>query len=492
MGTETKSNSYTGQISTSGGNPKVMKDSLSLVHPTSAAVKQQQQQQQQNQQQQTSQNNLNAFALSNSNSNLSADKRPKPEDNNIKTTKEHSNVPFVPIFVEEANVIQGAKDILQVIRPNWDLTHVDFKKFTDGITNKLVGCFHNSSKLSNNDNGDSYLSINNAQCILPVQSADEDPVVILQDENDEKTETDRYAPIQYSDNVVLVRVYGNKTDLLIDRKAETQNFLLLHTYGLAPSLYATFKNGLVYEYVPGNTLNMESVLCPDIWPLVARRMAEMHRVVKKKCPLDAKPMPMIWKKTQSFLDLVPERFSDAEKHKRVKDTFLPIGRLREEFNNLYKYLEALESPIVFSHNDLLLGNVIYTKSMNTVNFIDYEYADYNFQAFDIGNHFAEMCGVDEVDYTRYPKREFQLKWLRAYLEHYLQRTNIQNDEVELLYVQVNQFALAAHIFWTVWSLLQAEHSTIDFDYVGYAFLRYNEYLARKDEFLSLSATKNNK
>lgn len=114
---------------------------------------------------------------------------------------------------------------------------------------------------------------------------------------------------------MLVRVYGNKTDLLIDRKAETQNFQLLHTYGLAPSLYATFKNGLVYEYVPGTTLNTESVLCPDIWPLVARRMAEMHRVVRKNTP-DAKPMPMIWKKTQSFLDLVPERFSDAEKHKR--------------------------------------------------------------------------------------------------------------------------------------------------------------------------------
>jgi len=42
----------------------------------------------------------------------------------------------------------------------------------------------------------------------------------------------------------------------------------------------------------------------------------------------------------------------------VKETFLPIGRLREEFNKLYEYLEALDSPIVFSHNDLLLGNVI--------------------------------------------------------------------------------------------------------------------------------------
>ncbi|XP_030379490.1 ethanolamine kinase [Scaptodrosophila lebanonensis] len=465
MGTETKSNSYTGQISTTGGNPKVMKDSLSLVRQTDK--------------QQSNQINLT------SNSNYSTvqntgDSRPNQED---QSTKE-AIVPFVPIFVEEADVIQGAKDILKVIRPTWDLTHVEFKKFTDGITNKLVGCFHNSSK-SSNESEESYLPVN-VQRLLHVRS--EDPVII-EDELESNAETGRF-PVQYSDNVVLVRVYGNKTDLLIDRKAETQNFQLLHTYGLAPSLYATFKNGLVYQYVPGITLNTESVLCPDIWPLVARRMAEMHRVVRKNG--EAKPLPMLWKKTQSFLDLVPERFSDAEKHKRVKGTFLPISRLREEFNSLFKYLEALESPIVFSHNDLLLANVVYTKSMNTVNFIDYEYADYNFQAFDIGNHFAEMCGIDEVDYTRYPKREFQLKWLRVYLESYLQRSNIESDEVEKLYIQVNQFALAAHIFWTVWSLLQAEHSTIDFDYVDYAFLRYNEYLARKEEFLSLTASKDKK
>jgi len=154
--------------------------------------------------------------------------------------------------------------------------------------------------------------------LSPVQS--EDPVIIEKEDDDEFTDdraADDGSPVQYSDNVVLVRIYGNKTDLLIDRKAETQNFLLLHTYGLAPSLYATFKNGLVYEYVPGTTLNTDSVLCPEIWPLVARRMAEMHRKVRKHGDSSAtKPMPMIWKKTQSFLDLVPERFSDAEKHKR--------------------------------------------------------------------------------------------------------------------------------------------------------------------------------
>lgn len=136
MGTETKSNSYTGQISTSGGNPKVMKDSLSLVCQT---VKQQQT---------TNQINSNSNSNSNSNTNtktFSSEQQQQQQQQNAKqedkttitttasptttttTTVKEAIVPFVPIFVEEADVIQGAKDILKVIRPNWDLNHVDFK-----------------------------------------------------------------------------------------------------------------------------------------------------------------------------------------------------------------------------------------------------------------------------------------------------------------------------------------------------------------------------
>lgn len=119
------------------------------------------------------------------------------------------------------------------------------------------------------------------------------------------------------DNVVLVRVYGNKTDLLIDRKAETRNIKLLHSYGFAPSLFATFKNGLAYEYVPGVTLSSKTVLLPQVWKLVACRMAEMHKVTRiDEVDSDIEKQPMLWKKTQSFFNLVPEQYSDFEKHKR--------------------------------------------------------------------------------------------------------------------------------------------------------------------------------
>lgn len=113
--------------------------------------------------------------------------------------------------------------------------------------------------------------------------------------------------------MILVRVYGNKTDLLIDRKAELNNIQLLQRFGFAPRLYGVFKNGLAYEYVPGCTLTPESVVSPNVWPLVATHMARMHRL-NVQAPNVV--VPMIVSKTLRFLDLVPEQFTDPVKHKR--------------------------------------------------------------------------------------------------------------------------------------------------------------------------------
>lgn len=87
------------------------------------------------------------------------------------------------------------------------------------------------------------------------------------------------------------------------------------------------------------------------------------------------------------------------------------------------------------------------------------------------NYFSHHIhsGIDEIDYSRYPTKEFQLNWLRCYLETYREdilNNPITEQDVHQLYVQVNAFALASHFFWTIWALIQAEHSSIDFDYVS--------------------------
>jgi len=171
--------------------------------------------------------------------------------------------------------------------------------------------------------------------------------------------------------------------------------------------------------------------------------------------------------------------------------------LKTEILFLENQLTEQNSPIVFCHNDLLLKNIVYfEKPSRGVAFIDFEYADFNYQAFDIANHFCEFAGVDNFDPDLYPSKDFQLKWL----EHYLNRrkslfegegaeTKNEPDsafiaDVQKLYFQVKKFTLAAHLFWGIWSLIQAEHSTIKFDFLGYAIDRLNEYFSKKSKSLN--------
>ncbi len=65
--------------------------------------------------------------------------------------------------------------------------------------------------------------------------------------------------------------------------------------------------------------------------------------------------------------------------------------------NLSEYSKGISFGIevVFTHNDVLSGNVMIPLDADTLEsvpttFIDYEYAGYNCRAFDLGNHFCGM------------------------------------------------------------------------------------------------------
>lgn len=87
----------------------------------------------------------------------------------------------------------------------------------------------------------------------------------------------------------------------------------MNKFDLAPRLYASFQNGLAYEYVPGRTLNDETVIQPEIYKLVAKRMAKLHKVNGVE---NSETKPVLWDKMKEFLGLVPDRFSDCDKQKR--------------------------------------------------------------------------------------------------------------------------------------------------------------------------------
>ncbi|XP_029455972.1 LOW QUALITY PROTEIN: ethanolamine kinase 1 [Rhinatrema bivittatum] len=326
------------------------------------------------------------------------------------------------LTVEEQDYREGALRLLRELRPHWKPEAITMQVFTDGITNKLIGCYV----------GDTM------------------------------------------EDVVLVRIYGNKTELLVDREEELKSFRVLQAHGCAPQLYCTFNNGLCYEFMQGAALDPEHVCNPSItyygflfYRLIARQLAKIHAIHAHNGWI---PKSNLWFKMGKYFSLVPKEFEDQEVNTRFLRDVPSFHVLQEEMAWMKEKLSNLGSPVVLCHNDLLCKNIIYNEKQGDVQFIDYEYSGYNYQAYDIGNHFNEFAGVNYVDYSLFPDRALQEQWLRFYLEAYKEYKGFDKDvtekEVEVLYIQVNQFALASHFFWGLWALIQAKYSTIDFDFLG--------------------------
>ncbi|XP_037538489.1 ethanolamine kinase 1 [Nematolebias whitei] len=351
----------------------------------------------------------------------------------------------VDIYIDELEPRTGIFNLLSRLRPHWKTQDIQMKAFTEGITNQLIGCFVGS----------------------------------LQEPG-----------------CVLVRLYGRMTELYVNRDQEVEMFQVFHAHGCAPEIYCSFQNGICYEFVRGTVLDDELLRQPSIYRLIAAEMGKIHSIKPKRgVPAE----PLLWTKMSHFLKLVQTNINigPAEHWSTVRPAALQevpsYETLSKEMESLKKHLLLIDSPIVLCHNDLLTKNIIYNHKEGTVKFIDYEYADYNYQAFDIGNHFNEFAGVTDVDYSLYPSQELQRDWLTAYLgsyKHSLGRgVTVTEAEVTQLYVQVCKFSLASNFFWGLWAILQSCFSSIDFDFQRYAKARLNYYFEKKEEYFGLAMSK---
>ncbi|KAL4924433.1 putative ethanolamine kinase [Aspergillus undulatus] len=383
---------------------------------------------------------------------------------------------FIPQSYNHADSHASALRLILTLNPHWEglENNVEFVRFTDGITNTLFKAVNRKAGLT-------------------------------------EAEIDNEA--------VLMRAYGNHTEILIDRERETNSHALLASYGLAPSLLARFKNGLLYRFIRGRPASHEDLATENVWRGVARRLGQWHSVLpisiastvptsgKETSLLDSvevsadgqpvkaddlnliqprRPGPNLWSVLQKWILALPICTETQRQRRRSLQT--ELRRVVREFD----HGNGLgDDGLVFGHCDLLCGNVIILSpeeraadGAETVNFIDYEYATPSPAAFDIANHFAEWGGFD-CDYTMMPTRTVRRQFLTEYVRSYAQHQGIsepsQPEIVDKLCEEVDRFRGLPGLYWGIWALIQAQISQIDFDYASYAETRLGEYYAWRAE-----------
>jgi len=217
---------------------------------------------------------------------------------------------------------------------------------------------------------------------------------------------------------------------------------------------------------------------PRIAAEIAKELHRFHQVDIPGCK-----EPQLWNDIFKFLKKASAlNFEDNEKRKRYET--ISFREIQDEVKELKDLSDLLHAPVVFAHNDLLSGNLMLNDLEGKLYFIDFEYGSYSYRGYDIANHFNEYAGFD-CDYDMYPDKDAQYHFFRNYMQPD-RPSEVQAQDLEALYVETNTFRLASHIYWALWALIQAKVSPIDFDYLGYFFLRYSEYKKQRESCFSLA------
>ncbi|KNC78939.1 hypothetical protein SARC_08646 [Sphaeroforma arctica JP610] len=312
--------------------------------------------------------------------------------------------------------------------------------------------------------------------------------------------------------LVLLRIYGDGTDLFFSRVLGEICFVLLSESGFGPKLYGVWGEGRLEEWLELRTLAPEEMKYPAVSTSISHQVAQLHTM---HMPFDKTPVILFncrqWLAKSEFIAqkyvpgvvlsdenilsagdtmaLVKHNFNEQEQD-WLKE-FFGYG-LREEYNWLLnEILSNVRTPIVFAHNDLQAGNIM-CNEQDEVKLIDFEYGNYNFLCYDLANHFAEWLfdyqGVEEWPYysvsmDQWPDLDTQRTFVTEYLaerHRILKKPQLASlQKIKRYLKDINRLVLASHFQWSTWSVIQASMSKIDFPYLEFGLRRFEVYLKMK-------------
>lgn len=304
------------------------------------------------------------------------------------------------------------------------------------------------------------------------------------------------APSLPDSPLILLRIFGTNTEVIIDRDADTSVTQGLSVLGFGPKLYGVFANGRLEGFLDGAVpLSPSEMGDKDYATMIAGQVAHMHRL-----PMPGSRQPLLWDKIELFfshaqaaaipgiehapggnagkipcVDFLGARRDLEWLRGLIDSTLAPSLTCTQEADEMVlarTKARGLVGCLVFAHNDLLSGNILRvplglsetTTSMATyrLQLIDYEYAGFNFAGYDIANHFCEYAGFAtsaEDLVASYPSASARKHFFRVYVAALGERVPCASmagipveDEVSQAFYEefdrvVNIFALASHLFW---------------------------------------------
>lgn len=178
---------------------------------------------------------------------------------------------------------------------------------------------------------------------------------------------------------------------------EAPLFEMMGEMGLGPKCYFQDLKFRIEEYLPSRLLTAPEVNMKEFRRKLAIKLGGIHSLQpalamdnKKGYIINILDTPKYMKACRDNC-LVSDIYTEEEK-KAVDD----MKYLFEEPIVEYVRNKISKLPIVFSHNDIWVGNILVLEKTNDVVILDYEVMDWNFPGYDIGKLILEK------HYVRHP------------------------------------------------------------------------------------------
>jgi len=261
--------------------------------------------------------------------------------------------------------------------------------------------------------------------------------------------TNKLYRIQSEKGDYTVRIYGDKTDLFINRDYEAHAITEMSKIGVASKLVRFMpKIGVtIVEFIDDSiVLKNGHFLDKSLYQKIVSPIRKIHdSEIRLKKTFD--PIVEV-KKMASILEDLKVRYNE-----------FAIDETIRRLDKLAAIIDIPPNKYTACHNDLLAENFILIKDGfehlydSPMYIIDWEYAGMAPRYYDIADMFQEIL----------VPRKAETRIVKEYCE--------DRDFDKTLYY-IDLFKPFPDIYWFLWSLIQLNISTISFDYYTYGRIKF--------------------
>lgn len=266
--------------------------------------------------------------------------------------------------------------------------------------------------------------------------------------------TNKLYRVQSDKGDYTVRIYGDKTDLFINRDAEADTIRQMSTIGVCSNLvdYLPDIGVTIVEFIDDSiVLNNDHFLDASLYPKIVDPIRKIHSsgIQLKKI---FNPLVEVMRMS-AILAQIDGHYPEFD-----------IAAIIQRLIKLSSVINLPESQYVACHNDLLADNFILIKEdcldqyESPMYIIDWEYGGMAPRYYDIADMFQEILVHREAEV--------------AIVAEYEQ----DQDRFERTLFYIDMHKPFPDIYWFLWSLIQLNISKIEFDYYGYGKVKHDNAL----------------